>query len=162
MLIVEGFIKRKVEIMDGHIDDSLPFLKHCDGTRLTLKLGDTPCLYSNELDISKLAPCIFFLPGKQISNTFCTFSALFDGSVVLSKESNTTPEIFCNGNRIPTGVNVTIQSGDSIILGSSEYCYMVDLNDFDEQDDKSRCESKSLEDMLSEVIKLNTFLISRW
>ena len=158
MLILKGFINRKIEIMDGHIDDSLPFLRHFDGSQLILKLGDTQCLYSTEMDFSRVAPSSFFLPGKKISRTFCTFSALFDGSVVLSKESNTAPEIFCNGNRIPTGVNVAIQSGDSIILGSSEYGFMVDLNDFDEQDGNSRCESKSLEDMLSEVIKLMHFL----
>lgn len=136
------------------MDETSPFLRRFDGTRLVVKLGDTSCVYSNERDIPRLAPYRLFLPGKSDSQIFCTFSALFDGSVVLSKESNSPPEIFCNGSRIPTGVNINVESGDTIVIGSSEYCYMIDLNDFDEEDGKARCELKSLEDMLSEVREL--------
>ena len=113
---------------------SFPFLMHADGSKLVLNLGDNLCIISNDCNDHKMGPFIYFLPGKHEGEILCTFSALFDGSVVLSKESNSAPEIYVNGNRVAAEVNIDVQTGDSIMLGSSRYSYIVDLNDADDEE----------------------------
>lgn len=117
--------------MDDCDGCSFPFLIQADGSKLVLNLGDNRCIISDDSIEQKQGPFQYFLPGKHDGEVLCTFSALFDGSVVLAKESNSAPEIYVNGNRVAAGVNIDVQTGDSVMLGSSRYSYIVDLNDAD-------------------------------
>ena len=138
--------------MLANADESMPFLRHSDGTKLFLRLGDTSCIHSCQSDVEKSSSWSFYLPGKLNLETFCTFSVLFDGSLIMSKESNLAPEIFCNGNRVPAGINVSIQSGDSIVVGSSEYAFTADLNDYDDEEERvPRKEPNTLDEIFNEV-----------
>lgn len=129
-------------------DCSLPFLLKTDGSKIVLNLGDSQCIISDDKDDNR--QFLYFLPGKYDGEILCTFSALFDGSVMLSKESNSAPEVYVNGNRIATGINIDIQTGDSVVLGSSRYSYFVDLNDADAEEAKSNT-LKSTDDVFIDV-----------
>lgn len=135
--------------MNNCVDDSSPFLIKFDGTRISLNLGDTECTFTNKRNPSD-GSLSFFLPGKAPGELICAFSALFDGSLHLSKESNAAPEIFVNGSRIPAATNICIQSGDSIVIGSIENSFIADLNDADTEVEEKRA-IKSEEEILSEV-----------
>lgn len=117
----------------------LPFLYQiCNKKKLYLPLGDTLCLCHN-IDSSnkksnssiKKNHIDLFLPGNEDGGIFCYFSVLFDGSVLLCKEkrSGSTLNVFINGHRLANGNNVSIQSGDIIVLGTLNHSYIVDLQD---------------------------------
>jgi hypothetical protein len=138
---------------------SFPFLMHGDGSKLVLNLGDNRCVITNDSNDHKIRPFLYFLPGKHDGEVLCTFSALFDGSVVLSKESNSAPEIYVNGNRVAAQVNIDVQTGDSVMLGSSRYTYIVDLNDVDVEDATSitlKLTDETFTDVFTDV---STFLL---
>lgn len=135
--------------MNNCLDDSSPFLIKPDGSRISFNLGDTECTFMDERNLRNES-LSFFLPGKAPGEILCTFSALFDGSLQLSKESNAAPEIFVNGSRIPAATNICIQSGDSIVIGSIEHSFTADLNDADIEAEEKRT-IKSKQEILSEV-----------
>jgi len=95
-----------------------------------------------------------FLPGRAAGDVFCTFSVLFDGSILLTKAFNGLPEIYVNGNRVPADSPIGLYSRDVIILGSLEYAYVLDLDSSDEQDGAAWLDDgrKDLDDVASEVL----------
>ena len=120
------------------MDDSIPYFQHIlSGRELKLRLGDTKFLISSLLqqDITDydVSPN-FFLPGCQAGSVYCTISFLFDGSMMITKESSELLPIFINGQRIPSEVSTNIEIGDIIVLGSIEYSYLL-CDRFDDSHD---------------------------
>ena len=100
-----------------------------------------------------------FLPGSKTSDTdiWCTISLLCDGSILLHKEKNGGPEIFLNGMRVPSGSPMSLKARDTLVLGSLEYTYILDLQD--DSDESSldsyrgkRTTNKGIEDVATEIL----------
>ena len=117
--------------------------------RMALSLGDTTFVFRRSEKRGKALK--LFLPGRITGETFCTFSVLFDGSILLTKAFNGLPEIFINGNRVPADTPIGLYSRDAIILGSLEYAYILDL-DSEENENWYDEQKKTLDHVASEVL----------
>jgi hypothetical protein len=131
----------------GH---DLPYLKKWDGAKLPLKfgkslcgiirvrdynltssfnVGDTAFKFSDGLLVHQDSfddPArSLLLPGCVSGEIFCTISMLFDGSMVLYKELNSFPEVYINGHRVPSEMQINLNCGDTLVLGSLDFSYIV-------------------------------------
>lgn len=69
-----------------------------------------------------------------------------DGSLTITKESNVSNPIWINGHRIASGHPINLNPGDVLVFGSINFSYLVDIPDFDEDDETY--EGKDWQDMI--------------
>jgi hypothetical protein len=94
-----------------------------------------------------------FLPGLSDGEVFCTVSMLFDGSLVLFKELNSYPEIFINGHRIPSEMQISLKPCDVVIFGSLDHIYTVAISDDSEVDEEEIVAPKALFHATAEKVR---------